>query len=87
MQRQNETKKRKRKIWVRKLYEERKLKREYQLLIHDLQLHDHEIFFRYFRMLPETYQILLNLVADDIKKLSTNMREPIGADQRLAVTL
>ena len=38
-------------------------------------------------MLPETYEILLNLVADDIKKLSTNMREPIGPDQRLAVTL
>ena len=81
MQRQNnETRKGKRKIWVRKLYEERKLKGEYQLLIHDLRLHDHEIFFRYFRILPETYKILLNLVADDIKKLSTNMREPIGPD-------
>ena len=88
MQRQNnETKNKKRRIWVRKLYEERNLKGEYQLLIQDLLLHDHEIFFRYFRMLPETYDILLKLVAAYIKKVSTNMRESIGPDQRLAVTL
>ena len=80
------TPKKKHRFWIRKLYEERNVKGEYHLLIHDMRLHDHEMFFRYFCMLPETYEILLKLVVPDIKKLSTKMREPIGPDQRLAVT-
>ena len=77
----------KRRFWIRKLYQERNQKGEYQLLVRDLQLHDHEIFFRYFRMLPETFKILLKLVEPDINKVTTKMREPIGPDQRLAFTL
>ena len=60
---------------------------EYRLLVRDLGLHDHEMFFRYFRMLPETFEILLGLVAPAINKKTTKMREPISADQRLLVTL
>lgn len=81
------TRKRKRRFWIRKLYEERNVKGEYKLLINDMRLHDHEMFFRYFRMFPKTYESLLKLIGPDIKKFSTKMREPIGPDQRLAVTL
>ena len=83
----NHAMKKKRRFWVRKLYEERSRKGEFQLLVRDLRLHDHEMFFKYSRMLPETYEILLNIVEPDIKKKSTNMREPVEPDQRLAVTL
>ena len=38
-------------------------------------------------MLPETFKILLKLVEPDINKVTTKMREPIGPDERLAVTL
>ena len=81
------TRKRKRRFWIRKLYEERNVKGEYKLLINDMRLHDHEMFFRYFRMFPKTYESLPKLIGPDIKKVSTKMREPIGPDQRLAVTL
>ena len=86
-QRRNKSKKKQRKHWIRKLYEERDLKGEYRLLVRDLRLYDEEMFFRYFRMMPTTYEILLRLVAPVIKKKSTKMREPIGVDQRLSVTL
>ena len=38
-------------------------------------------------MSPEKFTELYNLVAQDISKKSTNMREAISAEQRLAVTL
>ena len=38
-------------------------------------------------MFPESFEILLKLVEPDIIKTTTKMREPIGRDQRLAVTL
>ena len=68
----------KRRFWIMKLFEERNQKGENQLLIRDLRQHDHEIFFRYFRMLPETF---LKLVESDIMKTTTKMKEPIGPDQ------
>ena len=52
-----------------------------------MRLYDHEMFFRYFRMLPGTFETLLRIVAPDIQKTGTKMREPISADQRLVVTL
>ena len=69
---------------MRTLFEERNQKGEYQLLIRDLRSHDHEMFFRYLRMFPETFEILLKLVEPDIMKTTTKMREPNGPDQRLA---
>lgn len=72
---------------MRKLYEERNHKGEYSLLVHDLRLYDHEMFFRYFRMMPETFEILLRLRAPIIQKKVTKMRELISVDRRLLVTL
>ena len=36
--------------WVRKIFQERKTKGEFQLLVKDLHLFDSEYFFRNFRM-------------------------------------
>ena len=74
-------------FWMRKLYEERNFKGEYSLLVHDLRLYDREMFFRYFRMTTETFEILLGLIAPIIEKKVTKMRNPISVDQRLLITL
>ena len=73
-------------MWVRKIFQERSTKGEFALLIHDLKLHDHEYFFKHFRMTPTRYEHLLSLIAPSITKNSLR-REAIGASERLTVTL
>ena len=72
---------------VRKVYEERLEKGEFHLLVRDLRLHDHEYFFRCFRMSPSTFEELLSLVGPKISKENTVMRDSVGPGERLAVTL
>ena len=81
------SRKKERRFWVRKIFAERKEKGEYYTLVRDLRLHDQEMFFRYFRMSPTTYEKLLGYVGADLKKVTTKMREPIGPDERLLITL
>ena len=57
------------------------------MLIKDLRLYDHELFFNYFHVSPTTYEKLLRFVAVDLTKVTTRMREPICPGQRLAITL
>ncbi|XP_046849870.1 uncharacterized protein LOC124443422 [Xenia sp. Carnegie-2017] len=85
--RKQKVKRKRARFWVRKLYEERRQKGEYELLVRDLQLYDHEMFFSYFGMLPSTFEVLLKLIGSDIKKNITKMRKPIGPSERLCVTL
>ena len=37
---------RRKRMWVRKIFRERKQKGEFHLLIKELRLHDHEYFFK-----------------------------------------
>ena len=75
-------KQKRRKFWVRDLYRERDEKGEFNKLVQDLRLHDHEYFFQCFRMLPANFEELLRH-----KKCSTKMHDPILADQQLVITL
>ena len=75
-------KRRNRKIWVRKWLSERREKSEYDLL---LRLEDQESFRRYLRMNTATFQELMRLVGPKITKKTTNMREPIPAEAKLAM--
>ena len=77
----------KKRFWVRKVYAERLQKGEFHLLVRDLRLHDHEYFFRYFRMSPTMFEELLSLISPIIVKQRTIMRDPIAPSERLAVTL
>lgn len=43
--------------------------------------------YAYFRMSCESFDEILNLIRNDNKKENTTFREPIGATERLAVTL
>ena len=67
IKRQQRLKYRKR-FWVRKVYEERKTKGEFNVLVRELILADHEYFFRLFRMSPSTFELLLSWIAPLIKK-------------------
>ena len=44
-----------------------------------MQLRDHEYFQKCFRMSPKRFEELLRLIAPDITKKVTKMREPISA--------
>ena len=74
-------------FWVRKIYQERTTKGEFHLLVQDLRLFDHFYFFQCFRMSPATYEKLLSWVGPRIQRKSTRMRDPIGASERLTLTL
>ena len=74
-------------FWVRKVYEERKTKGEFNVLVRELMLADHEYFFRLFQMSPSTFELLLSWVASLITKESTRMRQAIPPGERLRVTL
>ena len=78
--------KHKKRMWVRKIFQERKQKGEFHLLIQELRIHDQEYFFKYFRMSPTRYEHFLGMVAPLITKSSVK-RETIGASERLSVTL
>ena len=73
-------------MWVRQIYKGRKQKGEFHLLIKEMRLHDHTLFFQYFRMSPTQYEDLLKQIAPVIQKQSEK-REPIGPSERLSVVL
>ena len=83
----NKRQRRTRRYWVRDIYKERETKGEYHLLVKQMKLHDHELFFKCFRMSPTTFEKLLCFVGPDIQKVTTPMRNPISASERLALTL
>lgn len=44
-------------------------------------------FYIYFRMTPDCFDEICNLIKDDIKKEYTKYRQPICPEERLAVAL
>ena len=87
LKRRRSLQKYRKRFWIRRIYQERNNKGEYHLLVKDLQLHDHEYFFRCFRMSPILFEQLLTLIGPVIQKATTKMREPIGVSERLCVCL
>ena len=73
-------------VWVRKIFQQRKQQGEFHLLINELRIHDHEYFFKYFRMSPSKYEDLLRLVGPYITK-SSKRREAIGPSEPFAFIL
>ena len=72
-------------FWVRDIYKERKSKGEFHLLIKEMKLCDHELYFKQFRMMPSKLEEILSWVAPKITK-SNLKRESIGAEERLCAT-
>ena len=76
----------KKRFWIRPVLQRRKEQGEYFNLVKEMQLGDHESFFKYFRMTPNLCEEVLNLVAPLLLK-SDSKREPIRLAERLTVTL
>ena len=77
--------KRYRKMWVRKVYQERKWKGEFHCSIKEMKLHDHALFFAHFSMSPAKYEHRLAKVAPRLQKCSEK-RDPFHPSERLSVT-
>ena len=75
-----------RRLWVRKIFMKRKQSREYNLLVKNLALCDHEVLFLQFRMNRTKFEELLSYVAPLLMKASEK-RELIGPSERVYVTL
>ena len=48
---------------VRQIYKDMKQKGELHFLIREMKLHDHTLFFQYFRMSPTQYEDLLKQIS------------------------
>src|SRR5277367_2401083 len=65
----------------------RKEKSCYFNLLQELALQEHAKYRRFMRMNEDSFQKLLSMVRPYITKQNTPMREPISAEERLALTL
>ena len=77
----------KKKMWVRKIFQDCHLKGEFHLLVNKLRLFDHELFFVCFCMSPSTFEKLLSWVAPHIIRQTTRFREPVHPNECLATAL
>ena len=85
--RQEENKKQKRRFWVRNIFtEERKGRSEWESLFRELSNDHREYFYRYFRVIPERFEHLFNLVGLLIAKHDTNYRKSVPGKKRLVIT-
>lgn len=75
----------KRRYGVHPIWKERKNKGHYHNLIREMRNQESEFFRKYLRMTPSSFDKLLKLIQDRMKKYSQN--EPISPGERLAVTL
>ena len=74
-----------RRWWVRPANRKKNAKGFYANLVKELKSTDHEEFFSLFRMWPERFNVLVNLVQPYLIKKSN--RTPLPTELRLAVTL
>ena len=72
--------------WVRKIFQEREEKGEFNNLVKELRLFDHEYFFRNFRMSNQRFEKLLSWVGPHIAK-SNKRRSTTCPAERLIITL
>ena len=78
--------KRKKRYWIRKIFQEREEKSLFTTLVKDLQLFDREYFLKNFRIDTRTFEDLLSWVAPIIQKSSLR-RSTATPAERLCVTL
>ena len=79
-------KKKKKRLWVRKLWTYREEVGHHARLITEMKLFDHNMFFNYFRMRPSTFEELLQIIGPSIQKKDTNFRKAIPPSLKLALT-
>ncbi|XP_070388955.1 uncharacterized protein [Dermacentor albipictus] len=78
-------KKRKRQICVHPVWQQRRKQGEYHTAFQDMRK-DPPMFFKYYRMLPDKFDFLHQLVKNDLVKQFL-CREPLCPEERLAITI
>src|SRR5436190_22554857 len=73
-------------LWVHDINKDRIQYGEYHTLMPALRK-DENRFYIYFRMNFECFDLLLDLISEEIRKEDTNYREAISPEERLVVTL
>ena len=74
-----------RSVWVHEILQNKELG-EYNTLVRALSSHEDK-FFQYFRMSEGQFEIILDMVQNDLIKTTMQLRSPIGARERLALCL
>ncbi|KOB66136.1 Uncharacterized protein OBRU01_21737 [Operophtera brumata] len=81
------TKQRKRRrYWIHPVNRKRETRGEFHCLVKEFES-DAEKFHQYFRMSIAQFAEIHRLIEEDIKKIRTKFRKPIGTKERLAVCL
>ncbi|XP_061716959.1 uncharacterized protein LOC133524824 [Cydia pomonella] len=78
--------KKRRRYWIHPVNRKRESKGEFHTLVKELES-DPERFHQYFRMSKAQFEKIHSLIAEDIKKIQTKFRKPIGTKERLGVCL
>lgn len=76
----------KKRLWIQPMNSERQRHGAYYVLYPELRKNPRQ-FFNYFKMSIGTFDELLSLLKDKIRKVNTNMRLCISATERLVITL
>lgn len=74
-------------FWERPILKSRQTHGNWEHLIQELRLYDHETYFNFMRMTPQTFEEILSLVGSQLIRQTTNFREPICAEARLSLTI
>lgn len=75
-----------RRHWIHPLNRTREINGEFHCLFKVLE-NDDEKFHQYFRLSKAQFEQVHSLIEDDVKKIHTRFRKPIGTRERLAVCL
>ena len=76
----------KRRYWIHPVNRKREINGEFHCLFNELK-NDDEKFHQYFRLSKTEFEEVHHLIEDDIKKIHTRFRKPIGTRERLAICL
>ncbi|XP_077531209.1 uncharacterized protein LOC144143314 [Haemaphysalis longicornis] len=79
-------KKKQRRLWVRQVFQFRKQEGLYYTAMQRMRDGDHAFFFKYFRMTPRNFDLLLSYVETDLTRQYV-VREPLEPGERLAIAL
>ena len=71
--------------WARHFFKKTIQLGEYHSLVNEMQLTDHQSFYRYFHMPPKTFAHLLSLVGPGITRQTTSFCQLIQVNERFAI--
>lgn len=74
-------------LWVKEWIRRREIENSAQNLIRDLRNEGDNTFKQFFRISPEQFNLLLEMIRPIVSKRDTNMRKAISVETKLAITL